>query len=212
MSKKFKYYFLKFYLSPFLTFFVACCIIVYINHRKHFMNHAGLLFFLVIGLTLLVGTAKVIVDQFLFPSEFDKLVQRKPFRDFINHGFVVGNGYLNGQVKDFQVLLGYNVDEVRDVRKLYANIVFKPKLSGHFMTEVELDAFNKKYATTPFEWSINSLDLEFNFDGPPPRTAYILEEIEEGINILKKEGFEPSTLADSYKIEKEIWDALLENS
>ncbi len=209
MSGKLKYWFLRFYLRPFLTFFAFFWIIVYLNTQKHFMTHAGMLIFLVVGLTFLLGTAHLFLDKFFFPAEFEKLVEKKPFRNFISRGFCVANGYLNGKLDDYQVLLGYNIDANRNIRKLFANIVFKPKISGQFMTEDQLDLLNAKYAAKELSWSINSLDIEFNFEGKPPRFELILAEIEEGIAILKKEGFAPSTLADSYQVEKEIWDALL---
>ena len=102
MKGKLKYLFFRFYLRPFLTFFVAFWILIYINSRDktHFMNHAGLLIFLVIGLSALLGLANHLTDKYFMPAEFEKLVERRPFKQFIERGFCVANGYLNGTVHD----------------------------------------------------------------------------------------------------------------
>lgn len=211
MYGKIKYYFLRFYLRPFLTFFVSFWILIYINSRDqtHFMHHAGLLIFLVIGLTILFGSANMFLDKYFLPADFEKLVEKRPFRSFIKNGFCVANGYLSGSVDGYQVLLGYQIKKEQTLRKLFVNIVFKPNTFGHYMTEEELQKLNVQYHKDNFSWSINSLDFEFEFDGLPPRFDHILEEIKVGISVLKNEGFEPSTLADSYNVEKEIWNAIL---
>ena len=177
------------------------------------MHHAGLLIFAVIFLTFLFGSAHLLVNQIIFPSEFEKLINRKPFKSFIQKGFFVCNGYLKGNVHDYEVLLGYFMDENKFCRKLHANIVFKPERNGKFLTETEIESINKKYAHHDFfSWSYNSLDVEWEFDGLPPNFDEIWDNIKDGISILKEEQLQPSTLADSYNVEKEIWDALLDTA